>query len=300
MAISCVGKSNGCRNQCAAATVSDKSPKKGVGRDVIMYPPRCNKTEAFYKAQVSEQAVSDGHVSSEEDCSSDSSMEQDITNDLHAKATLAFTSGHAEHPKTEEDARAMYCEALAESLRPFPTMPGALLNSYQPTKNVRDGVRWALFTCPFKGCQFATDDEAEYFSHCTGDIHLEQFTSINTDLIHRIGVDCNKQVTRFALLGESVDILEGKQFPRCGLSRTRRALRYMSHKFSDANVRSLICTCCGQIHQTMHAPTAWNLPRVEDDPRSILYVDAWFIRICCLWQQPRISLRAFFFLRVTG
>ena len=77
---------------------------------------------------------------------------------------------HATHrasdqPAVEEDALEACARRLASHLRSRPTLPARPDNPSQSILEVDIPIRLPLFSCPFSGCSFRTDDAELYDMH---------------------------------------------------------------------------------------------------------------------------------------
>ena len=173
--------------------------------------------------------------------SASGSDEDDACWEVQAEATAVAD--------TEQDRIEECCKDLSRHLRERPTLPA---NSWDPNvsfKDVDQAVRLPLFSCPFKGCIFNTDQRLEFLRHVghqTGP-HYKTITD-----------KCKK----FFEIGKPLDFVyqamalkERDQIPCIGMATTRRALRTLTTVFNDKTIKSLSCFVCARIFTTLSGPS---------------------------------------------
>ena len=139
---------------------------------------------------------------------------------------------------------------LAEHLRERPTLPARPDDPERSLTEVDLPIRLPLFSCPFRGCVFNTDDEAEYDEHVASRTRAFPHHCVIAETCnpHLAYIDAKDFVHR------AVSIREQNQIPLIGPATTRRALRTLTTRYNDENIQALCCFICGQIHTTMAGP----------------------------------------------
>ena len=113
-------------------------------------------------------------------------------------------------------------------------------------------VRLPLYSCPFKGCSYATKKRYEYLLHVGGTEAAAQHFKV-------IKETCGKYLHLASPLDFvylAMSYAEREKFPLIGPTVTRRALRTLTTVYNDEEdgTKALICFCCAQIDVTIKGP----------------------------------------------
>ena len=139
-------------------------------------------------SEESDGACPDGDGKGEDGSSSSAASES--SDDEASKVEESFFSVRSKGTfaeLSEQDVVAQRCEAFAsEHLRQRPTLPACAADPSVSWDEVDSGVRLPLFSCPFSGCRYHTDDRVAFLKH----LGSSRGTSPHADVIGRIcGVD---------------------------------------------------------------------------------------------------------------
>ena len=156
------------------------------------------------------------------------------------------------HP-TEQDRRADACNELRRHLRDRPTAPPSWADANVPLQDVNQGIRLALFSCPFKGCRYSTDDRVDFLHH------LSSQESPHYEIVQHACEDCFPGNAtwrrRLACIEEAVRLTEIGGFPLTGKCINRRTMRNLTrNRYNDKEIKALVCFVCGEIHCTAAGP----------------------------------------------
>ena len=141
-------------------------------------------------------------------------------------------------------------EQLAHFLRERPTLP-AHKDDYEVSfDDVETAIRLPLFSCPFRGCGYASDDRDAFHSHLASSTDRHGHFPVAQKL-------CGMHFSIASPLDfvhNAMSILERQHIPRIGMATTRRALRRLTQVYNDATIKVLVCFVCGEIHCTIRGP----------------------------------------------
>ena len=153
-------------------------------------------------------------------------------------------------PVVEEDAWDQCARRLAAHLRCRPTLPACISDPTQSLTDVSVPIRLPLFSCPFKGCVFSTDDAASFDRHVASRTGKEPHHQV-------IAETCRQHLDLFDskdFVHRAVSLIEQKQVPLIGPAVTRRSLRHLRLRYNDDTVKAVCCFVCGQLHTTTKGP----------------------------------------------
>ncbi|CAJ1395073.1 unnamed protein product [Effrenium voratum] len=133
-------------------------------------------------------------------------------------------------------------ELLAAQMRSNPTLPSSGTVSAQDMMS--EFIRLPLFSCPFAGCVFETDDEGVFLQHVEGaeGPHAKAVAAVSAQYVSPM---CHGD-----MVAAAVALLERRKVPCVGAAVTRRVLRRLAEAACDAEVQALVCFVCGQVHTT--------------------------------------------------
>ncbi|CAJ1423735.1 unnamed protein product, partial [Effrenium voratum] len=137
-------------------------------------------------------------------------------------------------------------ELLAAQMRSNPTLPSSGTVSAQDMMS--EFIRLPLFSCPFAGCVFETDDEGVFLQHVEGaeGPHAKAVAAVSAQYVLPM---CHGD-----MVAAAVALLERRKVPCVGAAVTRRVLRRLAEAACDAEVQALVCFVCGQVHTTARGP----------------------------------------------
>ncbi|CAJ1359607.1 unnamed protein product, partial [Effrenium voratum] len=157
-------------------------------------------------------------------------------------------------------------ELLAAQMRSNPTLPSSGTVSAQDMMS--EFIRLPLFSCPFAGCVFETDDEGVFLQHVEGaeGPHAKPVAAVSAQYVS--------------------PMCHGDMVAACvGAAVTRRVLRRLAEAACDAEVQALVCFVCGQVHTTARGPLRRS--RKGDlvrQPAGISFRSAaWFREVGACW-----------------
>ena len=107
-------------------------------------------------------------------------------------------------------------------------------------------IRLPLFSCPFRGCVYATDDRSSFLDHLVSNYHYA--------LVSKLCSRFFAIAPPLDFVHNAISIIERGQIPCIGMATTRRALRRLTQVYNDKEVKALVCFLCGEIHTTIHGP----------------------------------------------
>lgn len=139
------------------------------------------------------------------------------------------------------------CVALRRFMRQRPCLPCNRDGSAMSYNDVCSGIRLPLYSCPYIGCSFCTDDRCIFLHHVAGGVsdttHLDIFEKILTEELDWIG--------RLDYVYGAAAVAERERWPRIGLSTTRRALNMVCQRYNDDTIKCLACFVCAQLRTTV-------------------------------------------------
>ena len=152
--------------------------------------------------------------------------------------------------RTEDDIIARRCALLRRKLRKRPCAPLDCTGSAAlSTDELASGIRLPLFSCPFQGCTFHTDDRALFLHHVAGGVSDETHVQV---LRETCGT-CEDipGMTPLEYVSGAVAIAERERWPTLGLSITRRCLIALCLRYNDAQVQCQCCFVCSQLRTSV-------------------------------------------------
>ena len=153
----------------------------------------------------------------------------------------------ADDPRTEGDRDFQTCSALRRLLRDRPCLPPDPANGQASFADVASGIHFPLYTCPFKNFYFHTEYRELFLHHVAGGAedrtHLQAINAVCKVL--------TPGRSRLCYIAEAVAIAERENFPKVGLSVTRRVLRHLCHRYCDAKIQAGACFVCAQLRTTV-------------------------------------------------
>ena len=196
--------------------------------------------------------------------SSGSSTSESSGEESNEEEELYFACAHdrelcAREP-VELDTIRKRCTALRHLLRRRPTLPTKANGECMSKEDLNAGVRLPLYSCPFKGkdgtaCRFHTDDRTAFLHHIAGGV---------SDATHKAEIEkiCGHDMpwlTALDYVQAAVAIAERENWPRLGLSTTRRALNQVALRYNDEKIQCLTCFVCCQLRTTCEGYPVVNL-----------------------------------------
>ena len=197
------------------------------------------------KDLTSKDAEVDARAPSATDSSEDSS-----DNDDSLKEYLTVRLKDNIGAPTEQDMILRKCQRLAdEYIRSRPTLPASWEDPSRSWEDTNSGWSLPLYSCPFKHCTFHTEKRVDFL------IHLGGVNSPHRADIERI---CwppdTPYMTRMDYVNGAVSVHERRQWPRLGLSITRRSLRNVAQAYNDETTQCLTCFVCCEQRTTLSGP----------------------------------------------
>ena len=215
--------------QARAFEVGGYAESDGLQSDPFLQHILQNASERA--AKTSGSALEADGVSSGSESSSESEAEDPSWFRVRA------TSHESALSATEQDVALTQCAALSDKLRLRPTLPADVND---PTKSYLDtdsGIRFPLFSCPFKGCIFNKECRRALLSHITNAHAKDVADAVERPL---------PWMTTLDYVYGAAGVLERAQVPSVGLSITRRVLATLVKTFNDETVRCHVCFICGE------------------------------------------------------
>ena len=221
-------------------------------------PPGANPPSPSEEASESaESTASEVPETSQVDSDSDS------VDDTFLQVAPGTVDGQA--PRTEADELTRRCQMLRSYLRDEPCLPADPQDLNISFTNVTDGLRFPLYSCPFKGCAFTTDCRDMFQHHVAAG--YEDRT--HADIFATFANDDIPGVTRLDYVREAIALVERSKFPRIGLSITRRVLGRLCQRYNDVNTKAVACFVCAQIRTSVQGLSGVNLNRpLSQAPRA--------------------------------
>ena len=127
-----------------------------------------------------------------------------------------------------------------------------------------------------KKCLFHTEDRCEFLLHVGG---------VNSP--HRVDIEQSggppdtPHMRRIDYVAGAVSVQERRQWPRLGLSITRRTLRGVARALTDGSTQCLVCFVCGEQRTTLTGPEHPDFEEVNLVPkqrRNIEYCSVAYFR----------------------
>ena len=150
----------------------------------------------------------------------------------------------------ERDQLMQCSQELSDYLRVRPTLPASTENYEVSFTDVETAIRLPLFSCPFRGCAYATDERAAFLRHLASPTETFGHYALVRNL-------CGRHFSIASPLDfvySAISIIERRQIPCIGMATTRRALRRLTKVYNDDAIKALVCFVCGEIHCTMRGP----------------------------------------------
>ena len=120
-------------------------------------------------------------------------------------------------------------------------------------------MRLPLFSCPFRGCAYATDDRAAFLRHLASPAeNLGHYALVKNLCGHHFSI-----ASSLDFVYSAISIIERRQIPCIGMATTRRALRQLTKVYNDDAIKALVCFVCGEIHCTMRGPELFDQELAE-------------------------------------
>ena len=113
------------------------------------------------------------------------------------------------------------------------------------------GIRLPLYSCPFSGCCYSTDDRLDFLLHLGGRDGVSPHCAAIEDIC---GKDRAPRVSNLDFVSAAMTYMERQRWPRLGLSVTRRSLRTLAGQYNDRAVKCLVCFVCGEQRVTLAGP----------------------------------------------
>ena len=158
-----------------------------------------------------------------------------------------------------------FIHVLSAQLSPFPTIPWAFQNCLDELKS--NGIVLPQKHCAFRSCTWQGNDEASLIEHVTGH-HKASFAHVD-QLTHA----CITMQDAYHLYQEAIAHNERQRMPLVGFAIDRRISVSFAQRYRDANIISLVCSICAQIHSVdfeCHGrpPIQWHSPFESNDGGS--------------------------------
>lgn len=154
-------------------------------------------------------------------------------------------------PAVEQDEWAICSKLLSDHMRDRPTLPASLEDPTVSLENVAVPIRLPLYSCPFSGCVFATDDRVNFLKHLA-DYDSPHLKLIQTLCGEHIGSAQHKAPLDFVY--KAMAVKERNNIPLVGPATTRRALLTLKRVYNDEDIAAVVCFTCGQIKTTLKGP----------------------------------------------
>ena len=176
------------------------------------------------------------------------------------------------------------CAELRKLLRDRPCLPLSANGQLFSREQIDAGIQLPLYSCPWKGCEFSSNNRALFLHHVAGgaadDTHLLALHSVcKGDIVW---------VTRLDYVHGAAAVAERECWPSLGLSVTRRSLNLLCKRFNDKTATWLCCFVCGQLRTTCESYPPVDLEVA--DLRSTAGSQERYIERSCLVSGFRVSL----------
>ena len=156
------------------------------------------------------------------------------------------------------------CCRLRELLRDRPCLPPDPRNGDKSMDDVDSGIYLPQYSCPFKKCYYYTENREEYLHHIAGGVADET----HKDVIDAICKPMTPGRTKLCYISEAIAIAERDNFPKVGLTVTRRVLRGLCQRYCDSKIYAATCFVCARIRTRIKGYTGLDLENapVTDNP----------------------------------
>ena len=143
----------------------------------------------------------------------------------------------------EQDLIHARCTKLRNEMRKRVTLPLYAANLTE----VKSGIALPLYSCPYKNCDFSTDDRCMFLHHVCGGVSdtTHKRMLIENDIL-------NKDLpwmTPYDYVHSAAAIAEQEGWPCIGLTTRRRNLTKLAERYNNENIQALVCFVCAQIQQ---------------------------------------------------
>ena len=150
---------------------------------------------------------------------------------------------------TEQDYWAFSAQRLAEHLREKPTLPARWDNLEISFTDVDEAIALPLYSCPFKGCNFCTDDRWMFLQHFSRNNVEAPHAAVIEELC---GVHLRHGFEPIDFVYHAMAVRENNKFPSLGMAITRRALRTMTQAYNDECTKAIMCATCNAVKATIN------------------------------------------------
>ena len=181
--------------------------------------------------------------------SSASSTEEDA-DDVNTNLTYPLAVKLIDGQAVERDQLLECSQQLSVHLRERPTLPANADNNEVSFADVETAIRLPFFSCPFRGCAYATDDRAVFLRHLASPTERDGHYM----LVRNICGQHFSLAPPLDFVYSAISIIERRQIPCIGMATTRRALRQLTKVYNNDTIKALVCFVCGEIHCTMRGP----------------------------------------------
>ena len=213
----------------------------------------------------------------EEDNYSTTSSESSMGEDADSMAdNLAYPLPvkQCDGQEVEQDQMMQCSRELAHHLRGRPTLPASMEDPDVSFHDVEVPIRLPFYSCPFRGCAYATDERPEYLRHLAS----QKEATGQYALVKQL---CGHHFSKRSPLDfvyNTISIVERRQVPCIGMATTRRALRVLAKVYNDETTKALVCFVCGEIHSTMRGPEPFEEESTGNAECSIEYISREWLR----------------------
>ena len=195
------------------------------------------------RSNMSDDAPRDMH--SDEDISDDGLDDPMITK--HPVVNYQIIQDEA----VESDLEFLAAMDLSKYMREQPCVPLNKEGNSSSQSDIDEGHQLSLYSCPFVSktkqcCTFECNDRAEFLHHVCAGVS----DPTHEDLYVPLSSTKNEHLDRFTVFSEAMAIVERAKWPLLGLSVTRRALNQLCLRFSDDNIKCLVCFMCAEQRTT--------------------------------------------------
>ena len=170
-----------------------------------------------------------------------------MVNNLGASLAYPLSVQRIGGQAVERDQLLECSQKLAEYMRSRPTLPASIENSETSFTAVEIAIRLPLYSCPFRGCVYATDERSSFLHHLASPEDTNGHYALVSTLCRRFFAIASP----LDFVYNAISIIERGQIPCIGMATTRRALRRLTQVYNDKEVKALVCFLCGEIHTTV-------------------------------------------------